>query len=82
LLAESNHLLVGMHTLLSEIEHFFSDVEKLSRHYPRTDINGGIQAIYCAGYRKIPTVSAALKFAEISHFNKGSNDSTKWQDEH
>jgi hypothetical protein len=45
-------------------------------------MNGGIQAIYCAEYRKIPPVSAALKFAEISYFNKGSDDSTKWQDEH
>ncbi len=43
-------------------------------------MNEGIQAIYCAEYRKIPPVSTALKFAEISHFNEGSNDSTKWQD--
>ncbi len=38
--------------------------------------------MYCAGYRKIPTVSAAIKFAEISHYNNGSNDGTKWQDKH
>jgi hypothetical protein len=31
--------------------------------------------------QKIPPVSAALKFAEISHFNEGSDDGTKWQDE-
>jgi hypothetical protein len=24
--------------------------------------------------------SAALKFAEITHFNEGSDDGTKWQD--
>jgi hypothetical protein len=46
-----------------------------------TNINRGIQAIYCAEYRKITAVSAALKFAKISHYNKGSNNGTKWQDE-
>jgi hypothetical protein len=50
LLEESNHLLVGVCTLLAEISNA---VEKLS-------INRGIQAIYCAHYIKIPTVSAAL----------------------
>ncbi len=44
-------------------------------------MNGGIQAIYCAEYIKFPTVSAALKFAEISHYNEGSDDGTKWHNE-
>ncbi len=46
-----------------------------------TNINRGIQAIYCAEYREITAVSASLKFAKMSHYNKGSNNSTKWQDE-
>ncbi len=45
-----------------------------------TNINSGIQAIYCAEYKKNPPHSAAIKFAEVSHYNKGSNNGTKWQD--
>ncbi len=51
-------------------------------HEQNTNINKGKQAIYCAEYRKITAVNAALKFAEISHYNKGSNCGTKWQDKH
>jgi hypothetical protein len=32
--AESNHLLVGVCTLLAEIEHFSSAAKKLNKHYP------------------------------------------------
>jgi hypothetical protein len=39
-----------------------------------------MQAIFDAEYRKITAVSAALKYAKISHYNKGSNNGTKWQD--
>jgi hypothetical protein len=46
-----------------------------------TNINRGIiQAIYCAEYRTITAVSAALKFAEISHYNEGSDNGSKRQD--
>jgi hypothetical protein len=37
LLAESNPLLVGVCTLLAELEHISSAVEKLIRHYPGTE---------------------------------------------
>ena len=52
-----------------------SAVEKLADivQEQNTNINRGIQAIYCAEYSKIPPVSAALKFTEISHFNKESD---------
>jgi hypothetical protein len=43
--------------------------------------HGDKQAIYCVKYRKITAVSAALKLAEISHYNKGSNGGPKWHDE-
>jgi hypothetical protein len=46
------------------------------------NINKGIQAIHCAEYKKTPTLSAAIKFTEISHNNEGSNGGTKWQDKH
>ncbi len=32
--------------------------------------------------QKKPPVSTALKFTEISHFNEGSDNGTKWQDKH
>jgi hypothetical protein len=32
-------------------------------------------------YRNITAVCTALKFAEISHYNKGSNDGPKWHNE-
>jgi hypothetical protein len=72
----------GVH-ITGRNQAFSSAVEKLGSHCPgmETNINGGIQAIYCAEYIKIPPVSAALKFAEISHYNEGSNNSTKWLDE-
>jgi hypothetical protein len=61
---------------------FTSAVEKLSRHCPATEYQHkwGHTSIYCAEYRKITAVSGALKYAEISHYNKGSNDGLKWHD--
>jgi hypothetical protein len=73
-----------MCTLLAEIDHFLVLKKNwagiVKEH--STNINGGIQAIYCTKYRKTPTVSTAIKFAEISHYKERSNDGTKWQDEH
>jgi hypothetical protein len=61
-----------------------SAVEKSSRHCPGTEYQhkqGHTSNILCR-IQKIPPVSAALKFAKISHYNKGSNEGTKWQDKH
>jgi hypothetical protein len=81
---EINHLLVGVCTLLAEIEHFLVLWKNQAGivQEQNTNINRGIQAIYCAEYRNTTTVSTALKFTKISHYNKGSNNGTKWQDEH
>jgi hypothetical protein len=63
---------------------FSSAVEKLSRHCPGTEYQhkqGHTSNIFIlCRIQKIPPVNAALKFAEISPFNEGSNDGTKWQD--
>jgi hypothetical protein len=53
--AEINHLLVGVCTLLAEIEHLPMQQKKAGIVQKwNTNINGGIQAIHCAEYRKLP----------------------------
>jgi hypothetical protein len=71
----------GVH-ITGRNQAFSSAVEKLSRHCPGTEYQhkqGHTNNILCRTH-KIPTVSAALKFAEISHNTEGGNDGTNWQD--
>ncbi len=91
LLALLNHSLWGVHiadinqSFTSWSVHitgrnwaFSSAVEKSSRHCPGTEYQhkqGHTSNILCR-IQKNYLCSAALKFAEISHYNKGSNNGT------